>query len=132
MLHYNRIDVSEGIDLAKTNNTKECMICHYWCFNHGLKFQDSVYNDCQDLTMLSVNISYIGIIAVKSVDYCCIIHNISQLWSNYFIKKFCAWKLWIYIKKSCLKFQSTQDSFFLIFFCVVSIKWLIVWKSVSL
>ena len=29
MLHYNRIDVSEGIDLAKTNNTKECMICHY-------------------------------------------------------------------------------------------------------
>ena len=29
MLHYNSIDVSEGIDLAKTNNTKECMICHY-------------------------------------------------------------------------------------------------------
>ena len=31
-----------------------------------------------DLTMLSVNISDIAIINIKNVDYCCIIHNISQ------------------------------------------------------
>ena len=29
MLHYNRIDVSEGIDVNKTSESKECDICHY-------------------------------------------------------------------------------------------------------
>ena len=32
MLYYDRIDTSEGIDLAKRNNSKECMICHYGFF----------------------------------------------------------------------------------------------------
>ena len=54
------------------------MVCHYWFFNHGFEFQDSVCNGCHDLTMLSVNISYIAIIAVKNVDYRCIIHKISK------------------------------------------------------
>ena len=75
MLHYDRIDTSDGIDLAKSNNSKECMICHYWFFNHGFKFQDSVCNSCHDLKMLSVNVSNITIIIVKNVDYRCIIHN---------------------------------------------------------
>ena len=42
------------------------------------KFQDSVCNVCHDLTMLSVNISDIAIITIKSVDYPWIIHNISK------------------------------------------------------
>ena len=54
------------------------MIGHYWFFNHEFELQDSVYNGCHDLTMLSVNISNIAIITVKNVDYCCIIHNISK------------------------------------------------------
>ena len=57
MLYYDRTDISKGIDPTKSNRSKECMICHYWFFNHGFKFQDSVYNGCHDLTMLSVNIS---------------------------------------------------------------------------
>ena len=74
MLYYDRIDISQGIDLVKSNNSKECMICH--CFlNHGFEFQDSVCNGCHDLAMLSVNISAIAIITIKNVDYRCIIHN---------------------------------------------------------
>ena len=30
MLEYVRIDVSEGIDVNKTNASKQCNICHYW------------------------------------------------------------------------------------------------------
>ena len=30
MLHYDSIDISKGTDLAKSNNSKECMICHYF------------------------------------------------------------------------------------------------------
>ena len=29
MLHYDRIDVSEGIGVNKTSKSKECDICHY-------------------------------------------------------------------------------------------------------
>ena len=30
MLFYDRIDVSEGIDVNKTNASKRCDTCHYW------------------------------------------------------------------------------------------------------
>ena len=73
-----RIYISQGTDLAKSNNSKECMICHYWFFNHGFEFQDSVCNGCHDLTILSVNISDVPIITVKNVGYRCIIHSISK------------------------------------------------------
>ena len=69
MLYYDRIDISEEIDLAERNISKKCMICHYWFFNHGFKFQDYVCNGCHNLTMLSVNLSDIAIITVKNVDY---------------------------------------------------------------
>ena len=36
---YDRIDISKGIYLAKSSICKEFMICHYWFFNHGFKFQ---------------------------------------------------------------------------------------------
>ena len=38
------------------------MICHYWFFCHGFKFQDSVCNCCNGLPMLSVNISDIAVL----------------------------------------------------------------------
>ena len=78
MLYYNRIEKSEGTDLPKSNNSKECTICHYWFFNHGFKSQNYVSNGCHDLTMLSVNVSDIAIITVKNVDYCCTIHNVRK------------------------------------------------------
>ena len=39
MLHFDRIDVSAGIDINKTSASKECNICHYWYFlNYSFKF----------------------------------------------------------------------------------------------
>ena len=58
MLYYDRIDVSKEIDLAKSNNSKECMICHYFFFNHGFEFQYHVCNGCHDLTMLQKRYCY--------------------------------------------------------------------------
>ena len=40
MLNYDRIDVSEWVDVNKTSASKECDICHYWYFlNYSFKFQ---------------------------------------------------------------------------------------------
>ena len=50
MLQYNKIDISEGIDINKTYAPKECIICHYWCFKDiGYKFEPHVYNGCHDI-----------------------------------------------------------------------------------
>ena len=57
MLFYVRTDISEGIDVTKSSDSKECTICHYWYFKHGFKFQKSFYNGCHDLLMLSLDIS---------------------------------------------------------------------------
>ena len=40
MLEYERIDISEGIDINKTNLSKECDICCYWPY---------LCNGCHDL-----------------------------------------------------------------------------------
>ena len=32
MLEYDRIDISEGIGVDKTDKSKECMLCYYWYF----------------------------------------------------------------------------------------------------
>ena len=52
MLYYDITDISERTDNTKSNRNKECIICHYWFFNHGFKFQDSVYYGCLDLTII--------------------------------------------------------------------------------
>ena len=78
MLYYDRIDLSVGIDVAKSNNSKEYTVWHYCFFNHGFKFKNSVCNGCHDLTMLCLNISDVAIITVKGNDNGCIILNISK------------------------------------------------------
>ena len=30
MLMYERIDISDGIDVNKSYDSKECTLCHYW------------------------------------------------------------------------------------------------------
>ena len=78
MLYYERINISEGVDVNKTSASKECDICHYWYFlNYSFKFQPNVYNRCHDLFRMSINLSDIAILNIKGSDYCCIISLIS-------------------------------------------------------
>ena len=79
MLYYDRIDVSEGIDVNKTSASKECDVCHYWYFlNFSFKFQPNVCNRCHGLLMVSVNFSDINILNIKSSEYCFVISLMSK------------------------------------------------------
>ena len=70
MLHYDRIDVSEEIDVNKTFASKECDVYHYWYFLHySFKFQ---------LLMMSINLSDIAILNIKGSYYRCIISLIRK------------------------------------------------------
>ena len=79
MLYYERIDVSEGINVNKTSASKKCDICHYWYFlNYSFKFQLNVCNRCHDLLMMSLNLSDIAILNIKGSHYRCITSLISK------------------------------------------------------
>ena len=79
MLYYDRIDVSEGIDVNKTSASKECDFCHCWYFlNYSFKFQPNVCNRCHDLLMMYINLGDIDISNIKGSDYRCIISFISK------------------------------------------------------
>ena len=79
MICYDRIDVSEGIDVNKTSASKEYDICHYLYFlNNSFKFQPNVCNKYQDLLMLSVNLSDSAILNIKVSNYHCFISLISK------------------------------------------------------
>ena len=52
MLEYERIDISEGIDVHMSNKSKECMLCYYWYFlvknfSYGPYLCDGCYNIMQ-------------------------------------------------------------------------------------
>ena len=66
MLQYDRIDVSEGIDIIKTNASKECKICHYWYFKDiGFKYEPHLCNGCHGLMQKAVSFNNVAIVYVK-------------------------------------------------------------------
>ena len=45
MIFYDRTDISERIDVNKTNESIECDICHYWdILNKEFMFQTNACN----------------------------------------------------------------------------------------
>ena len=76
--YFDKIGVSERIDVSKTIPSKECNICHYWYFlNKGFNFQPNFCNRRHNLLM-SMNISDVVIPNIKGSDYYCIITGISK------------------------------------------------------
>ena len=70
MLECDRIDISEGIDVNKTNLSKECDIYHYWYFkNIGFKYGPYLCNGCHDLTQKAMSFNNIAIVYVKGNAY---------------------------------------------------------------
>ena len=68
MLYYNRLDISEGTDVNKTNTSKECDTCHYWYFlNKGFTFQPNFYNRYHHLLTMSMKLHDIVNLNIKSV-----------------------------------------------------------------
>ena len=70
MLEYDRIDVSEGIDINKTSESKKCDICHYWYFKDiGFKHEPYLCNGCPDLMQKAVSFNNVTIVYVKGSAY---------------------------------------------------------------
>ena len=52
MLEYDRIDLSEGIDVNKTSNSRECSFCHYHYFlDINFIYRKYLCDGCHDMSM---------------------------------------------------------------------------------
>ena len=70
MLEYARIDISEGIDVNKTNLSKECDICHNWYFkNIGFKNESYLCNGCHELMQKAMGFNNVAIVYVERNAY---------------------------------------------------------------
>ena len=70
MLEYDKIDISEGIDINKTNASKECDICNYWYFlDKNFKYESYICNGYHDLMQKAMNFNYVAIVSIKVNDY---------------------------------------------------------------
>ena len=79
MLWYQKIDVSEGIDVNKTSVLKECEPCHYWFFKDvGFKFEEYVSNKCHDLLTLAYSLKNKAILSAKGATFRCLLMGISK------------------------------------------------------
>ena len=63
MIGYERIDISQGIDVNKTNLSKECDIWHCWCFkNIGFKYEPYLCNGSHGLMQKAMSFNNIAIV----------------------------------------------------------------------
>ena len=70
MLEYDRIDISEGIDVNKTSLSKECDISHYWYFKDiGFKYKPYLWKGCHDLMQKVMCFNNVAIVYVKGNSY---------------------------------------------------------------
>ena len=69
MLEYDRLDISEGLDINKTNASTECDICHYQYFlNKNFKYEPYLCNGCHDFMQKAMNFNVV-IVSVTGSDY---------------------------------------------------------------
>ena len=78
MISYERIEKSESINFNQNAGSKECMICHYWYFSNGFKYQPYVCNACHDFIMVVQNLSDFFIVTIKNIDYRVYIANVDK------------------------------------------------------
>ena len=79
MLQYQKINVSEGIDVNKTSASEECELCYYWFFKDvGFKFEKHVCNGCHDLSAMAYSLKNIAILRAKGATFRCLLMGISE------------------------------------------------------
>ena len=70
MLEYDRIDISGGIVIDKTNKSKEWNICHYWSFlDKNFNYDPYLCNGSHDLMRKAMSFKHVAIVSIKGNDY---------------------------------------------------------------
>ena len=79
MLEHDKTDISEWIDINKTNASKECSIYYYWYFlDKNFKYEPYLYNGCNDLMQKAMNFNDVAVVSIKKSGYKIHFWNMSE------------------------------------------------------
>ena len=67
MLEYDRIDVSEGIDIYKANASKQCKICYFK--DNGFKYEPYLCKGWHSLMLKAISFNDVTFVYVKGNTY---------------------------------------------------------------
>ena len=70
MIQLHKIEDPEGIDLNKTDKSRECQICYYNNFNNSFRSDSKICNEC-DWEIKQVHqesICFFSIVTLKMLD----------------------------------------------------------------
>ena len=89
MLKYDKIDITEDIDLNKTHKSKECMFCYYlYYLNKNFGYGPFTCDGCYDVVQRSTDFKNIAIIYVKKTAYRVYFKDISKNKAKKLMNKF--------------------------------------------
>ena len=89
MLKYDEIDITEGIDVDKTNKSRECMFCHYWYYlNKNFIYGPFTCDGCYNIVQKSTDFKNIAIVRVKKSAYRIYFKDISKHKAKKLMNKF--------------------------------------------
>ena len=70
MLAYERIDISHGIDVNKSDESKKCTLCHYWYFlEKNFSYGPYLCDGCYNMTQKCNKLKNIAIICINKSVY---------------------------------------------------------------
>ena len=65
-----KIDISEGIDVDETNESRECKFCYYWYFlNINFSYGPFTCDGCYDIVEGLTDFKNIAIVHIKKIAY---------------------------------------------------------------
>ena len=68
MIEYERINISEGVDLNKTNKSKECMLYHCWYFLHkNFSYGPYLCDGCFNIMQKSIDSKILILFTLKEM-----------------------------------------------------------------
>ena len=89
MLKYDRIDISEGIDVDKTNESRECKFCHYWYFlNKNFSYGPYTCDGGYNIVQRSTDFKNIALVHTKKSAYRIYFQHMSKHEARKLRKKF--------------------------------------------
>ena len=70
MLAYEGINISDGIDVNKSYESKECTLCHYWYFlDKSFSYRPYLCDEGYKMTQKCNKLKNIAIICIKKTVY---------------------------------------------------------------
>ena len=69
MLAYERIDISDGIDVNNSDESKECTLCHWYFLDKSFSYGSYLCDGCYNMTQKFNKLKNITIIRIKKTVY---------------------------------------------------------------